>query len=154
MSKIFSSIYYSWLFFIVYILLRPHLNGVTPPVLEYVLFAFPFNLWNPPLWFHPLIGLLALFFCLFCVLIPHKYLKILCSVFVLLFISIEYSYGKVSHSRHVWMLSSVLMCFLSSDQTLKSKSNYLTLRLMQALILSHYFMSGLWKMRSLFAFKI
>ena len=84
---------------------------------------------------------------------PHKYLKIISSVFVLFLFSITFSYGKIHHSSHIWMISSILMVFFFLDKPLKSKINYFMLRLMQALLLSHYFISGLWKIRSLLSSK-
>ena len=44
------------------------------------------------------------------------------------------------------------MCFFL-DQALRSRTNLFILRLIQGVLLSHYFISGLWKIRSLIASK-
>ena len=149
MSKILLQIYYSLLFCIVFRYNHYFLYEVPSQVPNYNLFAYPLNFLNLPIWTHSLFFLCCLFFCLLCVVISHKYMKLITSILVLLIFSIKYSYGEVDHENHIWMISSVLMCFFSVDKTLNSKTNLFTLRLVQSVLLSHYFISGLWKIRHL-----
>ena len=108
---------------------------------------------NPPIWILSLLFLSGLFFCFLCIFHPQKYLKIVTSVLVCAIFLILYSYKHIGHHNHIWMISSILMCFFSPDQALKSKTNCFIIRLTQALLLSHYFISGLWKLRTLFSVK-
>ena len=104
---------------------------------------------HPPIWILTLLFLPGLVFSFLCIFNPKKYLKIITSVFICITFRILYSYGYVGHHNHIWMLSSVLMVFFSSDQSLKSKNNLFIIRLTQAMLLCHYFISGLWKIRTL-----
>lgn len=83
-----------------------------------------------------------------------KQIRILTILLSVVFISthfIFYSwYGKIDHTTHLWMWSTLFMCFLSLDQGLASKKNEFVLSLIQTVILSSYFCAGLWKLRDLF----
>ena len=48
---------------------------------------------------------------------------------------------------HAFILSSVLACFFNDKKTLNFSWNFFILRLTQGVLLSHYFISGLWKIR-------
>lgn len=63
--------------------------------------------------------------------------------------SILFSYGKIHHSEHIWMFSSVIFCFIAHQEPLSSLRNILVIRLTQTILLSFYFISGLWKLREL-----
>lgn len=154
MSRIFLQTYYGLLFYIVFKCTQDFLHGSSLQTLNYVSFTYPLIFLNLPVWTHSLFLLCCLGSCVLCILIPNRYLKIITSVLVLLIFSLRYSYGKIDHENHIWMISSVLMCFVSSEKSLNSKENLFTLRLTQALLLSHYFISGLWKLRYLFEYSI
>ena len=154
MSKIFLQIYYCLLFCILFRYSYYFLYEIPPQTPNYALFAYPLNFLGLPVWTHSLFFLCSLFSCLSCILIPNKSLKIITSILVLLIFSIKYSYGKIGHENHIWMISSVLMCVFSLDKSLNFKTNLFTLRLIQALLLSHYFISGLWKFRYLLEYPL
>ena len=149
MNKVFLQTYYSLLFYIVFKYTPSFLYRIPSQIPDYDLFAYPLNFLSPPVWIHSLLFLCCLLSCLLCIFIPNKYLKIITSALVLLIFSIKYSYGKIGHENHIWMISSVLMCFFSLDKTLNSKTNLFIIRLAQTLLLSHYFISGLWRFRYL-----
>ena len=149
MSKIFLQIYYSLLFCIIFQYSHYFLYETSSQNPEYVLFAYPLNFLNLPILIHSLLFLFSLFFCLLCIITPNKYVKLITSILVLLIFSIKYSYGQIHHENHIWMISSILICFFSVNKTLISKANLFTLRLAQSILLSHYFISGLWKVRYL-----
>ena len=150
MSRVFLSTYYMLLFYFVFRKVYAFFNNIPTQIPEYVMFARPLSLFHPPPWIHSIIFLFCLSVCLFCILNPKKYLRIITSFLVLMVFSIFYSYGKINHSHHIWIISSVLMCFLSLEKPLQSQTNQLPLRLAQAILLSHYFIAGLWKIRILF----
>lgn len=155
MNKILQ-IYYSLLFYILFNRAMVFINEIPWPTVKHIPFpnnevVFFFRLFNPPIWILSLIFLSGLFFCFLCIFKPRVYLKIITSVFALVIFLILYAHTD-GHHNHIWMISSVLMCFFSSDQSLRSK-NYFVLRLTQALLLSHYFISGLWKIRVLISQK-
>ena len=153
MIPIFFKFYYILLFFIVYTYSPNFLNVAPSRPLEYVMFASPFNFFLIPIGSHSFIYLSALLLCFACIIRPSKIVRICTSVLVLLTISINYSYGKISSSIYIWMISSVLLCFFSLSQPMKSRKNLFLIRFVQGLLLSHYFISGLWKLRSIIASK-
>ena len=53
--------------------------------------------------------------------------------------------------NYAWILSSVLVCFFNENQSFKTLSNFFVLRIIQGVLLSHYFISGLWKFREIFS---
>jgi hypothetical protein len=78
-----------------------------------------------------------------------KAISIVLAILIYTFFSFLYSLGKINHSYHIWIISSFLICFFNFKSELHEKRNRLTLRLIQVTLLSHYFISGLWKLRSL-----
>ena len=148
--KLFLQIYYS---LFLYILLRVSYKLVNYiPALEpdYIFFARPLNFFEVPPILHSALFLMAFFLTLFCMFKPYRILRIAQSFFVLIVFSVFYSYGKVDHPYHPWILSSLFVCFFNEIKPLNSSQNFFQLRLIQGLLLSHYFMSGLWKLRYLF----
>ena len=111
------------------------------------------NYFNPPIWILSLLFLLSLFFAFLCIFRPLRLLRIITSVLACTIFLILHSYKTIGHHNHIWMISSVLMCFFSPDQGLKSRPNRFIIRLIQALLLSHYFISGWWKLRTLLSAK-
>jgi hypothetical protein len=71
-----------------------------------------------------------------------------CTLF-LLFYSILYSKGKINHSSHAWIWSACLLVFIEQNKPLSYGRNFFVLRLIQSIILSHYFISGSWKLTSI-----
>ena len=148
-------IYYSLLFYLLFSRAEVFINNIPWSSLKNI----PTNYINiflkidPPIWILSLLFLSSLFFCFLAIFHPLKYLRIITSVLVCAVFLILYSYRYTGHHNHIWMISSILMCFFSTDQDLKPKTNCFIIRLIQALILSHYFISGLWKLRTLFSVK-
>jgi len=97
-----------------------------------------------------MVYLFSLAFCLLAIALPQKFFKFLAVFSFLMVFSMIYSYGKISHDNHVWLISAFLMLFFSSQSLLNSKSNLFLIRLIQSLILSHYFISGVWKLKKIF----
>ena len=153
MKNIFLQIYYCLLLYVLITQCHFFFNNPPSELPEYVMFAYPLKFLNLPIGIHFIFFCFALFFCLSCIFYPSKYLKITTSILFLIVFSIKFSYGKINHHFHSWMLSSILMCFLSCDKKLTSQTNLLVLRLTQSILLSHYFISGLWKLRSLVSTK-
>ena len=150
--KLFLQIYYALLFFILYRYCYNSINFLPTLEPEYIFFAKPLSFLALPVEVNTVVFLLlALFFCLFSVFKPWRLLRVLSSVCVLVFFSIIYSYGKIDHWNHVAILSSVLVCFFNENKGLNCQNNFFILRLIQGIILSHYFSSGLWKLRNMFS---
>lgn len=153
MNHLFIKTYYSLLLFIVFKTVSSIFNKTHGLETEYVMLARPLNLFDTSLWVHYMVFFLTFFFCLICIFKPHRYLRVCTSILVLMLFSIIYSYGKIGHSYHIWMISSILMCSLYSDRPLLSRFNCFVIRLNQTVLLSHYFISGLWKIRLLISTK-
>ena len=147
--KLFLQIYYSLLFFVLYSRSYLFINWISPLEPEYIFFAKLLSFFKLPVEIQSVICLLALFFCLLALFKSWRFLRVLTSFLVLVFFSIMYSYGKIGHSDHAFILSSVLVCFFHEKKSLNSKWNFFILRLIQGLLLSHYFISGLWKLREM-----
>ena len=147
--SLFLQIYYSLLFCILYRLAYQFVNFIPSLEPQYISFAKPLNFLKLPIEIHSMIFLLALFCCLLSVFKPRRILQILTSFFVLVLFSISYSYGSIFPSSHTWVLSSVLVCFFNEKKSLNTNQNFFALRLIQGVFLSHYFMSGLWKIREM-----
>ena len=154
MTKIFLKTYYCLLFFILFKKASEVINEDFSLLKEYLMFARPLNWFSFDSWLPPMIYLFGLLFMFICIFKQNKYLQIITSLLFLMAVSFIYSqFGWLAHSLQFWLISSVLICFFSANQTFKSKANYFILRLIQAILLSHYFMAGLWKLRVLFSSK-
>ena len=147
--KLFLQIYYSLLFVVLYKDADRFINFTSSLEPEYIFFAKPLNFFNLPVEIHSVIFLLTLFFCLFCIFKPWRTLQVLASLFILVLVSIADSYGKIIWGYHTLVYSSILICFFDANKSLNSKQNFFILRLTQGIFLSHYFMSGLWKLRKM-----
>ena len=147
--KLFLQIYYSFLFIVIYQRGYWFINSVSDLGPDYIFFAKPLGFFNLPVEIRSVIFLLTLFFLCFAIFKPQRILRILTSLLVLILFSILYSYGKINPSSHAFILSSVLVCFFNENRGLNSKQNFFILRLIQGVLLSHYFMSGLWKLREM-----
>ena len=149
-------IYYSFLFYLLFSRATVFINNIPWSSVENMptshISSF-LKYFNPPIWILSLFFLSSLFFCFLSIFHPLRYLRIITSVLVCAVFLILYLHKYTGHHNHIWMISSVLMCFFSINQDLNSKTNGFIIRLTQALILSHYFISGLWKLRILFSAK-
>lgn len=98
-----------------------------------------------------LLFFLATFFLSICGIIYHSFiLRIVIFFFYSSLMFLIFSFlGKIYHGLHVWIISSVFMCFVKSNENMVQARNFLVLRMIQMTLLSHYFISGLWKVRSM-----
>ncbi|MDE0092723.1 MAG: hypothetical protein OXN83_05520 [Oligoflexia bacterium] len=150
--KLLLQIYYSFLFVIIYEIYDRtswFVNLDFALELNYIFFAKPLGFFNLPAEIHSVIFLMVLFCCLLSIFKPWRALRVLTAFFTLVFFSVLYSYEKMDYLYHAFILSSVLVCFFNENEDLNSRPNLFTLRLIQGALLSHYFMSGLWKLRKM-----
>lgn len=59
--------------------------------------------------------------------------------------------GKIDHNMHIWVFAGFFLCWAEAGRTRMDGRNLLILRLIQTTLLAQYFMSGLWKVRSIFS---
>jgi len=71
--------------------------------------------------------------------------RTLISFFVLVTVSMNYSFGSISHPNHMWMWSSIIVIFVKGDKSLEK--NEMPFNFLFATIFSSYFISGLWKLK-------
>ena len=147
--KLFLQTYYILLFFVLYRQTNNFINNIPSIEPEYIFFAKFLSFLSLPIEAHSVIFVFALFFCLFSIFKSWRILRVFTSLFVLVLFSIKFSYGKVHHPWDVWILSSILVCLFNSNKPLNSNQNFFLLRFIQGALLSHYFMSGLWKIRAM-----
>ncbi|MDE0092724.1 MAG: hypothetical protein OXN83_05525 [Oligoflexia bacterium] len=145
--RLFLQTYYILFFYILYNRVYQFVNFILPLEPDYVFFAKLLSVFKQEI--HSVIFLLALFCCLLSIFKPWRSLRVLNSLFILILISIVSSYGKIDYPYHAFVLSSVLVCFFNENKDLNSRPNFFILRLIQGMFLSHYFMSGLWKLREM-----
>ena len=155
MNLIFEKTFYSFLFLNLFA--KTHAFLVYPSDFpNYVMFAYPLNFLisqNSLSFlnlFHIIFYLLSLSFCLSAIVSNKKILKCFAVFCFLITFSINFSYGNIRHNSHPWLISSFLMLFFSSKFLLNSKHNIFLIRLIQSLTLSHYFISGVWKLKTIF----
>jgi len=120
-----------------------------PAQAEFIMFATPFSEWLRMKAVFIGVYLLTLASTLVCSWRPSLGLRIFVCLLFLLLSSMKFSFGKVNHSEHIWMMSLLFACVFSEKKSLASRRNQTTLRLMQTALLSIYFISGLWKLRDL-----
>jgi hypothetical protein len=108
-------------------------------------FAKPLSLFGFSDLVFPLAFILGLAFVAMSIFLLDYRSRIISSLAMLTLVSMMYSFGKVNHPDHIWMLSSVGMCFLRPGESLKSHVNLSTLRVLQKMVLCHSLFSGIWK---------
>ena len=116
---------------------------------EFVSFARIFD-WLP--FSQNLISVLSIIFslCLIVFLIkPSKAASLAVIGFFLPLIFVKYSYGKISHSSHIFLMCACLLPFFNFKKPEFTQMDQLILRVCQAFVLAAYFSAGLWKVRSL-----
>ncbi len=62
-----------------------------------------------------------------------------------------YFAGTREHDYYIWMISSLILCFPDEKKRITAKDQLFFIRLCQAFCLLHYFISGLWKARMIWA---
>lgn len=149
MTKIFLKFHN---LFLVFVLLTKSQFLMDQPVdqAQFIGFARVLSFFRPlPTTFYPILYILTVSLLLITLFVPKLSLRFLATFLFLVTMFITLSYGKVFHSSHIWLVSSLLVCFLNPKKSIAEKNNLLILRLMQATLLSYYFTAGLWKLRDL-----
>ncbi len=87
---------------------------------------------------------------------PGKYISLtvvacrsLVPIFYITWVSLQYSYGKINNDQHPWMFAAIFFSFIGTSKSLASRRNRFFLRLTQSVLLTSYFIAGIWKMREL-----
>lgn len=119
---------------------------------------FSFLMRIDPIHFSPLqTGLIlfapvsAIIFCLVGLRLQDFWQRVcLCVSFILTMLCYFSHFGKIDHYFHIWIFSSLFICFLDMKQLIHAPRNYFVLRLIQITLLSQYFNAGLWKLRLAF----
>ena len=96
-----------------------------------------------------LIYLVTIFLSILCTVKPKRLFRLLAAIFFILSFSLLLSFGKIYHSAHVWLISSVLICFINLDNNLRSIHNSRVILIIRSVLLTHYVSSGIWKLRNL-----
>ncbi len=122
--KFFLKIYYCLFLFVLYGLSYRLINYIPTLEPDYIFFAKPLSVFEVPLIAHSALFLIAFFLTLFCIFKPYRILRIAQSFFVLIVFSVLYSYGKVNHLYHPWILSSLFICFFNEIKPLNSRKNF------------------------------
>lgn len=147
MTQLFVRLYYCSL---IYFVIEKAPFFLSSDLLKpaYVAFARPLNWLNidhtilyPAIWAINIVVLLITIYK------PVRWLRFLSLTFVYLFFSMSFSYEKITHSHHSWLLAAIFICLLDTRNNLSSPKNIFYVRLMQSLLLCPYFLSGLWKIR-------
>ena len=94
--------------------------------------------------------LLTLLSALLCMVRSERIFRLLCCALVACLYTLKFSFGKISHESYPWVISSFFMIFLSHKSPLYKSNNLLIIRLTQTMLLSHYFIAGIWKIRDLY----
>lgn len=80
-------------------------------------------------------------------LFTQRWLRALTGFCFLTLLTFKFSFGKIDHIYHPWIISSFAFIFFNVDEQLNSKTNHLVVRGIQTWLLLQYFSSGLWKLR-------
>lgn len=147
-SKSFLSTYYALLAYVVYSQFWSVLDfkGVSPKA---VWFGHFFSNLLGNVWISISIGLLCLVLFAICIFRHHVILGYTAALSLIFFFSIKFSFGKVNHNNHIWILSAFLIPLIRAEKPFSERRNDLIVGLCQMLLLAHYFSSGLWKLRGL-----
>ncbi len=147
MTQLFCRLYYlcvcslvfenSWFF------LQLHI-----PNPSYVAFARPLS-WLPLNHeiVYPIVFFVTLATLISTFLYPVRALRIFSMFTIFLFFSMNFSFGKINHNIHIWIIAAIFFSLLKNQNPLKLTSNLFYVRLMQSFSLCPYFFSGLWKIR-------
>ncbi len=59
------------------------------------------------------------------------------------------AFGSTVNMMLIWLISSIVFIFFDEEEAISSEKNKGIIALLQTITLSHYFIAGLWKLRSL-----
>ena len=96
---------------------------------------------------YSIIFLLVFLMSCLCIFIHKKTLRIIVFFLFLMAFYMDMSFGKVLYQYHIWLVAIIFVCFLDEKRNLASTFNRNLIHIAQAVCLSHYFLSGLWKIR-------
>lgn len=148
MTKLFLSSFYFLAFYELFKDGAYFLN-LNMPNPNYVMFAKLLNVFAYGPWIYPVFYILGILTLALTIFFNQLIFRIAASFFILLLISMKYSFGHIDHSQHAWMISSVILCLINTDKDLHAEWNHFVLRLTQSLLLCPYFIAGIWKLRDL-----
>lgn len=149
MTKIFISSHYVLLTYIIYNSIQDLLSKSYFNNSDFIWFAKFFSNMELSLWSIFVLCLSTLAMSIYCLFNSNRWVRILSSVLFITMLSFLFSFGKIPHSKHAWIFSSIFMCFIDVKLSLNSSFNKLIIRLMQTTLLTHYLSSGIWKLRKL-----
>lgn len=123
MTRALLSTYYTALSFIIFKDIHFYLKAQLDQA-DFIQFAKPFSfLLSSPLLFITL-PFVTLALSLMCTKFHGTWLRSLTSLFFLVSLSVQFSYGKINHSKHIWMISCILVCFICSEKALRNIKIY------------------------------
>lgn len=144
------------------IFLRSHYLSLLAIVLIIPYSLFNQNLGNPDyIWvlsilpdsFYPLLIGGFLYVCTIVTTIlnlvnSNIFLRTVTFVTFLMLLSFKYSFGKIDHVYHIWIVSSFCFIFYDCQHSLDGYRNKLIVKVVQSCLLMQYFSAGLWKLFS------
>lgn len=86
---------------------------------------------------------------LFLLVRPSIFTSAVVALLFLPLVSVKFSYGKIPHSSHVWLMTLTVLPFFNYKSLNFEHQDKICLRVCQGILLSSYFSAGLWKLRHL-----
>lgn len=93
--------------------------------------------------------LLSFLFAILNILRSSRLLRVIFFLLFLLFISLKYSFGTISHPVHIWIYSTFIMCFIFEERNIDYFINKRLIMSVRVIFFSIYLNAGLWKVRGL-----
>lgn len=118
---------------------------------QFVSFSYFLNFVTRPDYFIFILSLCLLLLSVWCLFTLNQMCRAAMAVLLSILLSVGFAFGKINHSQHVWMLSAYILIFFDPKKTMSDRPNRQLLDLVQVLLLSTYFISGLWKLRAFFS---
>ena len=146
MSVLFARIFYllSAIIFLnqlPYILMREFNRA------KFVGFAYPFGFFSEPRIAVFIISVILVGSVGFCLWKLDRVSRILVALLGSALLFTAFSFGKVNHTQHLWIMSLYAMIFFDVRKSFYQKPNLIVYDFIQTILLGTYFVSGLWKLR-------
>ncbi len=146
MSVLFARIYYLLMTVIIFYNL-PFLLTRNFGQKNFVGFAYFLNFLPEPSLILIALSFLLLICLGFCLWNLNQLCRIAAAVIASILTFSAFSFGKINHPTNVWLISAFLMIFFDPKRGFREKPNLYIYDLIQTVILTTYFISGLWKLR-------
>jgi len=130
-TKVFLTTYYMLNTYILYSTGYFFLN-YSHQTLNYTMFARPIAFLPSSDWTFPTFFIAGLFALGLCIFQHHIIIRSIAAILFLVLFSMKFSFGKINHSQHVWMIASVLMCFILKNKPMGCLRNLYVLRIIQS----------------------